>query len=73
MPKYQVEEMNGDEVAASHVVTAEDAESAVKLVTGVSISAKDTLREHWLRVVDETKGTVHEFGITEQPPKDFAK
>ncbi|AZO55677.1 MULTISPECIES: hypothetical protein [unclassified Mesorhizobium] len=74
MPKYQVEEMHGDEVVGSHVVAAEDAASAVKLITAISLSAKDAVREHWLRVVDETEGTVHKFGLDEpQPPADFSK
>ncbi|MBZ9817618.1 MULTISPECIES: hypothetical protein [unclassified Mesorhizobium] len=72
MARFQIEEIYGERIVATTSAEAPDALSAAETLTGKAISTK-ALQEHWFRVVDEREGTVHEFGIAEEPPKDFAK
>ncbi|MDX8457899.1 hypothetical protein [Mesorhizobium humile] len=72
MACFQVEEFYGERLVATTSTEAPDAFSAAETLTGKTISTK-ALQEHWFRVVDERGGTVHEFSIAEEPPKDFAK
>ncbi|MBZ9823191.1 hypothetical protein [Mesorhizobium sp. CA4] len=71
MARFQIDEIYGERIVATTSV-APDALSAAETLTGKAISTK-ALQEHWVRVVDEYEGIVHDFSIAEEPPKDFAK
>jgi hypothetical protein len=62
----------GERIVATTSAEAPDALTAAEILTGKAISTK-ALQEHWFRVVDEREGTVHEFSIAEESPKDFVK
>ncbi|RWC12372.1 MAG: hypothetical protein EOS52_19210 [Mesorhizobium sp.] len=72
MARFQIEEFYGERIVAKGSAEAPDALSATETLTGKPMSTKG-LQEHWFRVVDEREGTVHEFSIAEESPKDFAK
>ena len=53
MPQYQIDEMVGDTLAASHVAFAEAPLDALQKITGCPVSPR-ALHHRWLRVVDKT-------------------
>ncbi|MGX9145231.1 hypothetical protein [Mesorhizobium sp. 128a] len=60
MPTYQVEEMSGDEVTATHVIDAKTPLRAARDATERDV----TLRTHetvWIRVADEKRGHIFEY------------
>jgi hypothetical protein len=65
MPRYQIDEMDGDSLAASHVASGETALEALKKITGRPVSAR-ALQTHWFRVVDEREGAVFEYSVDDQ-------
>ncbi|TIV71806.1 MAG: hypothetical protein E5V89_08390 [Mesorhizobium sp.] len=73
MPEFHIEEMSGEVVIARHTTRAADAKSALGGVVGGRISLRAG-QQHWFRVVDERKASVHEFVVEETAQrKDFAK
>ncbi|RWM01754.1 MAG: hypothetical protein EOR68_09180 [Mesorhizobium sp.] len=72
MARFQIEEFCDERIVATTSAEVPDALSAAAILTGKAISTK-ALQEHWFRVVDEQEGTVHEFSIAEEPPKDFCQ
>ena len=72
MESFHLEAFYGQRLVATASAAAPAALRAAETLTGKVISTK-ALQEHWFRVVDEREGTVHEFSIAEEPPKDFAK
>lgn len=62
MPEFHIEEMSGEVVIARHTTRAADAKSALRGVIGGRISPRAG-QQHWFRVVDERKASVHEFGV----------
>lgn len=59
MPKYHVEEMNGDTVTATHIVNAPTPLKAAQEATEreVTLRAKEPV---WIRVTDEKRGHIFE-------------
>jgi len=53
MPIYQIDEMDGDELSASHVASGANALDALRKISGKAISTR-ALQDHWFRVVDES-------------------
>ncbi|RUU12959.1 hypothetical protein EOD23_05930 [Mesorhizobium sp. USDA-HM6] len=72
MPRYQVEEIYGEEIISSQTVEVEDPIKAVERVTGTPISPR-AFQEHWFRVVDEEARSVYEFSLAEAVARDFSK
>ncbi|UVK38620.1 hypothetical protein LHFGNBLO_005807 [Mesorhizobium sp. AR10] len=64
MPRYQIDEMDGDDLAASHVANGETALQALHKITVRPISPR-ALQRHWFRVVDESEGIVFEYSYEE--------
>jgi hypothetical protein len=62
MPRYQIDEMDGDSLAASHVASAATALEALQKITGKAVSPR-ALQTHWFRVVDESEGSVFEYSV----------
>ncbi|WP_155256376.1 hypothetical protein [Mesorhizobium loti] len=62
MPKYQIDEMDGDALSASHVASGATALEALRKITGKTISTR-ALQNHWFRVVDESEGSVFEYSV----------
>ncbi|QKC82702.1 hypothetical protein [Mesorhizobium sp. NZP2077] len=62
MPTYQIDEMDGDELSASHVASAANALEALRKITGKAISTQ-ALQSHWFRVIDEGEGSVFEYSV----------
>lgn len=60
MTLYQIDEMDGEALAASHTTSAETALEAVQKITGKAVSPR-ALQRHWYRVVDENEGSIFEF------------
>ena len=55
MPRYNIDEMNGDELAASHIASGETALEALQKITCRPVSMR-ALQDYWFKVVDESKG-----------------
>jgi hypothetical protein len=72
MPRYQVEELYGEEVVAAHTVDVDVPIKAAERVAGAPISPR-TLQQHWFRVVDEEENAVFEFSLAEPVARDFSK
>ncbi|OBQ73338.1 hypothetical protein [Mesorhizobium erdmanii] len=66
MPRYQIDEMQGDSLTASHIASGDTALDAVKKVTSGPISLR-ALQKHWFRVVDEAEGSVFEYSYDSDP------
>ncbi|MBZ9676415.1 hypothetical protein [Mesorhizobium sp. ES1-1] len=64
MPPFQIDEMNGDGLSASHVASGDTALEALQKITGKAISTR-ALQPHWFRVVDEREGSVFEYSVCE--------
>jgi hypothetical protein len=62
MPIYQIDEMDGDELSASHVASGANALEALRKITGKTISTR-ALQNHWFRVIDEGEGSVFEYSV----------
>lgn len=60
MPKYHVEEMNGDAVTATHIVNAKTPLRAAQDATERSITLR-TDEAVWIRVADEKRGHIFEY------------
>lgn len=65
MPRYQIDEMEGDVLSASHVASGANAVEALRKITGKAISTR-ALQNHWFRVVDESEGSVFEYSVKEE-------
>jgi hypothetical protein len=65
MPRYQIDEMDGGSLAASHVASGGTALEALRKITGKPVSTR-ALQTHWFRVVDEREGSVFEYSVDEQ-------
>lgn len=63
MPKYHVEEMSGDAVTATHLVSASTPLRAAQEATerGVTLRTTETV---WIRVTDEKRGHVFEYSFS---------
>ena len=63
MPKYHVEEMNGEAVTATHVVNARTPLRAAQEATerGVTLRTKEAV---WIRVTDEMRGHIFEYAFS---------
>ncbi|MBM2712774.1 hypothetical protein JQK88_16290 [Mesorhizobium caraganae] len=62
MPKYHVEEMNGDAVTATHVVNATTPLRAAQEATESSVTLR-TNEAVWIRVTDEKRGHIFEYAF----------
>jgi hypothetical protein len=60
MPRYQIDEMDGESLSASHVASGATALEALQKITGKAISTR-ALQNRWFRVVDESEGSVFEY------------
>ncbi len=67
MPKYHIDEMDGETIKASHVANGSTALDALNKITGVDVSPR-ALHQHWFRVVDEGEGSVFEYGLGDSAP-----
>lgn len=72
MPRYQVEELYGEEVVAAQTVDVDEPIKAAERVAGAPISPS-ALQQHWFRVVDEEENTVFEFSLAEPVGPNFSK
>ncbi|MBZ9661197.1 hypothetical protein LB523_19320 [Mesorhizobium sp. ESP-6-4] len=72
MPRYQVEELCGEEVVSAQTVDVDEPIKAAEHVAGAPISPR-ALQEHWFRVVDEEENSVFEFSLAEPVARDFSK
>ncbi|WP_156936054.1 hypothetical protein [Mesorhizobium sp. LSJC269B00] len=59
MPKYHVEEMDGDTVTATHIVNATTPIRAAREATERDITLRTT-EPIWIRVADEKRGHIFE-------------
>ncbi|RUW53367.1 MULTISPECIES: hypothetical protein [unclassified Mesorhizobium] len=60
--RYQIDEMMGDELVASHAVNGHDPVDALEqIVAGPFIERGQHLR--WYRVVDEASASVFEYSV----------
>ena len=62
MPKYHVEEMDGDTVTASHVVNAKTPLRAAQEATERSVTLR-TNEAVWIRVIEEKRGHIFEYSF----------
>ena len=62
MPRYQIHEMDGDELSASHIASGTTALEALQKITGKTIWTP-ALQNRWFRVVDEGEGDVFEYSV----------
>ncbi|MBZ9739917.1 MULTISPECIES: hypothetical protein [unclassified Mesorhizobium] len=60
MPKYQVEEMDGETVTATHVVNATTPIRAAREATERDVTLRTT-EQIWIRVADEKRGHIFEY------------
>ncbi|RWN01043.1 MAG: hypothetical protein EOR86_04105 [Mesorhizobium sp.] len=72
MPRYQVEELYGEEVVAAQTMDVDEPRKAAERVAGAPISPR-ALQQHWFRVVDGEENTVFEFSLAEPVARDFSK
>ncbi|BCG86549.1 hypothetical protein MesoLj113c_26590 [Mesorhizobium sp. 113-3-9] len=63
MPKYHVEEMDGDAVTATHVVNATTPLRAAREATEREVNLR-TNEPIWVRVTDEQRGHVFEYSFS---------
>ncbi|BCG88525.1 hypothetical protein MesoLj113c_46350 [Mesorhizobium sp. 113-3-9] len=63
MPKYHVEEMDGDAVTATHLVNATTPLRAAKEATEREVTLR-TSEPIWVRVTDEQRGHVFEYSFS---------
>ncbi|MFA6155576.1 hypothetical protein [Mesorhizobium sp.] len=64
MPRFQIDEMDGDGLSASHVASGDTALEALQKITGKEVSTR-ALQNHWFRVVDEKEGSVFEYSLAD--------
>ncbi|WP_143748292.1 hypothetical protein [Mesorhizobium carmichaelinearum] len=62
MPRYQIHEMDGGELSASHLASGTTALDALQKITGKTIWTP-ALQNRWFRVVDEDEGDVFEYSV----------
>ncbi len=60
MPKYHVEEMDGDAVTATHIVGATTPLRAAQEATERGVTFRKS-EDIWIRVTDEKRGHVFEY------------
>lgn len=65
MPRFQIDEMHGDGLSASHVASGDTALEALQKITGKTVSSR-ALQSHWFRVVDENEGSVFEYSVADE-------
>jgi hypothetical protein len=65
MPRYQIDEMEGESLAASHVASGDTALDALQKITGKAIFPR-AMQRHWFRVVDESEGSIFEYSYEEK-------
>ena len=65
MPRYQIDEMDGDILMVSHVASGETPLDALQKISGHPLSNR-ALRQHWFRVVDESQGSVFEYSFDQK-------
>ncbi|MGX5830200.1 hypothetical protein ACWGS8_22710 [Mesorhizobium sp. 43Arga] len=63
MPKYHVEEMDGDAVTATHVVNATTPLKAAREATEREVTLH-TSEPVWIRVTDEQRGHVFKYSFS---------
>ena len=63
MPKYQVEQMDGDAVTATHVVNAKTPLRAAQEATERSVTLRSD-EPVWIRVIDEKRGHIFEYAFS---------
>ncbi|ESW94661.1 hypothetical protein NKH47_32770 [Mesorhizobium sp. M1060] len=63
MPKYHVEEMDGDTVTATHIVNATTPIRAAREATERDITLRTT-EPIWIRVADEKRGHIFEYSFS---------
>ena len=63
MPKYQVEEMSGDTVTATHIVNATTPIRAAREATERDVTLR-TDEPIWIRVTDETRRHIFEYSFS---------
>ncbi|MER9028104.1 hypothetical protein [Mesorhizobium sp. M0674] len=64
MPKYHVEEMDGDTVTATHIVHATTPIRAAREATERDITLR-TSEPIWIRVADEKRGHIFEYSFSQ--------
>jgi hypothetical protein len=62
MPRYQIDEMDGDALSASHIASGTTALEALRKIAGKAISTR-ALQDRWFRVIDQSGGSVFEYSI----------
>ncbi|MER8912987.1 hypothetical protein NKI32_04015 [Mesorhizobium sp. M0761] len=63
MPKYHVEEMDGDTVTATHIVHATTPTRAAREATEREVTLR-TSEPIWIRVADEKRGHIFEYSFS---------
>jgi hypothetical protein len=63
VPQYHVEEMDGDAVTASHMVSATTPLRAAKEATEREVTLRTT-GSVWIRVTDEKRGHIFEYSFS---------
>ncbi|MES0179667.1 hypothetical protein NKJ86_13845 [Mesorhizobium sp. M0025] len=63
MPKYHVEEMDGDAVTATHIVHATTPIRAAREATERDVTLR-TSEPIWIRVADEKRGHIFEYSFS---------
>ena len=63
MPKYHVEEMDGDTVTATHIVNATTPIRAAREATEREVTLR-TSEPIWIRVADEKRGHIFEYSFS---------
>jgi hypothetical protein len=63
VPKYHVEEMDGDSVTAAHIVNATTPLKAAREATEREVTLR-TSEPVWIRVTDEKRGHVFEYSFS---------
>ena len=63
MPKYHVEEMDGDVVGATHIVDATTPLRAARVATDRDVTLR-TNEAVWIRVTDEKRGHIFEYAFS---------
>ncbi|MER9455554.1 hypothetical protein [Mesorhizobium sp. M0478] len=63
MPKYHVEEMEGETVTATHIVNATTPIRAARDATERNVTLR-TSEPIWIRVTDEKRGHIFEYSFS---------
>ncbi|MES0179714.1 hypothetical protein NKJ86_14095 [Mesorhizobium sp. M0025] len=63
MPKYHVEEMDGETVTATHIVNATTPIRAAREATERDVTLR-TSEPIWIRVADEKRGHIFEYSFS---------